>query len=56
MSKYSEILAKQREFFDTGQTLDPFFRKKQRELLKRAIKQNEQAINEALRLDLTKRP
>lgn len=56
MSKYSEILAKQREFFDTGQTLDPFFRKKQLQLLKRAIKQNEQAINEALRLDLNKAP
>jgi aldehyde dehydrogenase (NAD+) len=56
MGKYAEILQRQRAFFDSGKTRDPFFRKKQLQLLKRAIKLNEQAINKALRLDLNKAP
>lgn len=49
-----EILAKQREFFKAGHTLDVEWRLKQLRLLKKAIKDYEDKLLEALQLDLGK--
>ncbi len=49
-----EILQKQREYFKSGATLCPKFRKHALEKLYDAIKKNEKEINEALKADLSK--
>lgn len=48
------IVQKQRDFFNTGATLDVKFRKESLKKLKKAIKRRERDIYEALRLDLGK--
>lgn len=49
-----EILVKQREFFSTGATIPVKFRIEMLRKLYKAVKENEQAINEALKADLGK--
>lgn len=49
-----EILAKQREFFASGKTLDIPFRKQMLKKLYDAVKSHEEQINDALRHDLGK--
>lgn len=48
------IIAKQRDFFQTGKTKDVSFRLEQLKILKQAIIDNEQPILEALKADLHK--
>ena len=50
----SGIVAKQRQFFATGATLDVNFRIEALKKLKQALLDNEEAINEALKADLGK--
>lgn len=52
--EYSEIIKKQRELYDTNITKDVSFRIKILEKLKKAIIQNEEKINKALKEDLNK--
>lgn len=49
-----EILVKQREFFSTGVTIPVKFRIEMLKKLYKSVKENEQAINEALKADLGK--
>lgn len=49
-----EILIKQREFFATGKTLPVKFRTEMLKKLYKAVKENETAINDALKKDLGK--
>ncbi|MDB9302934.1 MULTISPECIES: aldehyde dehydrogenase [Cyanophyceae] len=53
-SDVAAIIAKQREFFQTGKTKDITFRQEQLKILKQAIVENTQAIIEALEADLQK--
>jgi aldehyde dehydrogenase (NAD+) len=50
----TEIITKQREFFQTGKTKDVDFRIAQLKIIKQAILDNEQAIIQALKADLNK--
>ncbi|MCD8037255.1 MAG: aldehyde dehydrogenase family protein, partial [Clostridiales bacterium] len=50
------IIDKQRNFFDSGKTLDTDFRIKALKRLKAAIKEHETEINAALKADLGKSP
>ena len=50
----ADIVAKQRTFFATGATLNVDFRVQALKALKQAVKDNEAAINEALKADLGK--
>ncbi len=52
--KIDEILVKQREFFSTGVTIPVKFRIEMLKKLYKSIKENEQAINDALKADLGK--
>lgn len=52
--KINEVLTKQKEFFNTNATKDIAFRKAQLLKLKHMILMNEDAINNALKLDLNK--
>jgi len=54
LSNITEIIQKQREFFQTGKTKDIAFRLEKLRTLKQAIKQNETAIVQALQADLHK--
>lgn len=49
-----EILVKQREFFSTGATIPVKFRVEMLRKLYKSVKENEQAINDALKADLGK--
>ena len=49
-----EILVKQREYFATGETVPVKFRIQMLKKLYKAVKENEQAINDALKADLGK--
>ena len=49
-----EILVKQREFFSTGATIPVNFRIEMLRKLYKSVKENEQAINDALKADLGK--
>ena len=49
-----EILIKQRGFFSTGATIPIKFRIEMLRKLYKAVKENEQAINDALKADLGK--
>lgn len=49
-----EILVKQREFFSTGATIPVKFRIEMLRKLYKSVKENEQAINDALKADLGK--
>lgn len=49
-----EILVKQREFFSTGVTIPVKFRIEMLKKLYKSVKENEQAINDALKADLGK--
>jgi len=51
-----QIAHKQRQFFDTGATLDVSYRKEQLKKLKSLIKRNEEAFIDALRADFQKPP
>jgi aldehyde dehydrogenase (NAD+) len=54
LSKVSEILSNQRNFFQTGKTKDINFRLEQLKILKQAILEHEKAIIQALQADLHK--
>ena len=51
-----EILAKQRDFFETGKTKELAFRIEKLKILKKAIMDNEREIMNGLRKDLNKAP
>ncbi|GAA6623577.1 aldehyde dehydrogenase [Scytonema sp. NUACC26] len=50
----TDIIARQREFFNTGTTKDIDFRLKQLKVLKQAVSENQEAILQALKADLGK--
>ncbi len=54
ISDVAEIIAKQRDFFQTGKTKDVAFRWEQLKILKQAIVENKQLIIKALQADLQK--
>ena len=54
MSRIDELLQSQREFFDTGITLDVHYRILALERLREAVKEHEKDIAEALKADLGK--
>ncbi|MGD9678654.1 MAG: aldehyde dehydrogenase [Vulcanibacillus sp.] len=54
MEGISNLIKKQREYFNSGKTLDRLFRVNSLRRLKEAIKENEQLIIEALKIDLNK--
>ena len=54
LSKCVEIIAKQRQFFQTGKTKDVTFRIAQLKTLKQLVIENKEAIIQALKADLHK--
>lgn len=56
MSRTSELLEKQRQFYFSGKTRNPDFRREQLSRLLAAVRTHENEITEALKLDLNKAP
>ncbi|MDD1416174.1 hypothetical protein MEN41_16560, partial [Dolichospermum sp. ST_con] len=54
LSKCAEIIAKQRQFFQTGKTKDITFRIAQLKILKQLVIENKEVIIQALKADLHK--
>jgi aldehyde dehydrogenase (NAD+) len=54
MTKYSQLLEKQRRFFSSGKTLDLSFRKEQLQKLRLSVIQKHAMIEESLKKDLSK--
>ena len=54
LPKHAEIIAKQRQFFQTGKTKDVTFRITQLKILKQLVIENKAAIIQALKADLHK--
>ncbi len=54
MNKISDIVQKQKKFFNTGKTRDISFRISQLKALQRAIRENEECLLQAINIDLRK--